>query len=218
MAIKPILFSTPMVQAIRRGDKSVTRRIVTERIIEKYEDYDEWCNAVMPRDIPGRRSYEKDFFMQNAPYRPGDILWVRETWCDLPVLPNGSIGSGAYFYYKADGDSRPEGWRGNWKPPIFMPKSAARIFLRVKDVRVERLQSIDNAGALSEGCDGRCLAPSGGTGSASISCKSLDFSVEKFIDVWESTLRPKDREKYGWFANPLVWVIEFERCEKPENF
>ena len=76
-----------------------------------------------------------------------------------------------------------------------MPKEAARIFLRVTDVRVERLQDCGNMQAKDEGC----------------SCCS------QFARIWDSTIKPADLDRYGWAANPWVWVISFERCEKPEE-
>lgn len=123
----------------------------------------------------------------HKPYSPGDILYVRETWTQ----------DGDVFRYKAgfyDQNRR-------WHPSIHMPREAARIFLRVTDVRVERLQTImdDPPGPenqiVKEGCKYGC----------------------DFIATWERTIKPADRALYGWVANPWVWVIEFERCEKLEE-
>ncbi|MCI7108053.1 MAG: hypothetical protein MR945_09250 [Agathobacter sp.] len=100
-----------------------------------------------------------------------------------------------------------------WHPSIHMPKEAARIWLKVKDVRVEWLQAITKEQARAEGCDGRCECPSSGA-EGSLSCVTRDFSIEKFETVWDSTIKKSDLDRYGWYANPWVWVIEFERCEK----
>lgn len=76
-----------------------------------------------------------------------------------------------------------------------MPKEAARLFLRVTGVRVERLQDIDDDGVVAEGLK-----------------IGDDFDV-----LWDSTIKKDDLPLYGWDANPWVWVIEFERREKPEG-
>jgi hypothetical protein len=130
------------------------------------------------------------------PYQPGDIIYVRETW---KKAPNG------YYYY--------EDWQRNdiadvtkWKPSIHMPKEAARIWLKVTDVRVERLQDIDGKGCVKEGIEEEPLKYVGD-----------EFVKGMFHDLWDSTIKKSDLDRYSWDANPWVWVIEFERCEKPEG-
>lgn len=178
-SMKPILFNTEMVRAILDGRKTQTRRV---------------CKG-QPQDgvtSPEALGYK-------SPYQPGDILYVREAYDELPVKPDCSWSGGkTYLYYRADGDLRPEIWRGNWKPSIHMPKGAARLFLRVTDVRAERLQHITRGGAISEGCNAA-------------------MPILEFQGLWDSTIKPADRERYGWAANPWVWVIEFERCEEPDD-
>ena len=132
MIEKPILFNTKMVRAIMDGKKTCTRRVIkhnTEKVLDSpyHMEHSEMEDAWLIRRLC------------RAPYEPGDILYVRETWCDLPVNKAGHMRGHSIYYYKADGDLRPEGWRGNWRPSIHMPKEAARIWLKVTDVRVERL-------------------------------------------------------------------------------
>jgi hypothetical protein len=122
-----------------------------------------------------------------TPYQPGDILWVRETWSRMET---------GQYLYKADNE-KPVSFLG-WRPSIHMPREAARIFLRVTGVRVERLQDISYADVIAEGI------PYG------------HAEHTKFRAVWESTLKPKDRPTYGWEANPWVWALEFERISKEE--
>ena len=136
MAIKPILFNTEMVRAILDGRKSCTRRLV----------------KFFSGENPRWTGYIKDGLMlyngknepciRKAPYQPGDILYVRETW---KKAPNG------YYYY--------EDWQRNdiaditkWKPSIHMLKEATRIWLKVTDVRVERLQEITPKGGRKRRC------------------------------------------------------------------
>lgn len=214
--MKPILFNTDMVRAILEGRKTVTRRVVkphfrqgeigwqviTEKHSGKYvriEYLDEWENETR---------YMID------PFRPGDILYVRETWTHPSAAEIENGAAPEMYLYKAD-DLQPAAW-DKWRPSIHMPKEAARLFLRVKSVRAERLQDITEEQARAEGCDGRCNCPSSGA-PGSLSCVERDFSIEKFESVWDSTIKPDDLLLYGWDANPWVWVIEFDRCEKPKE-
>lgn len=176
--MKPILFNTQMVRAILEGRKSVTRRVVkpqppaTSHVSKVKNDYG-WS---FWEDNP-----EKHYM--KPPYKTGDVLWVRETWAKDPFR-NG------YIY-----PTEVPGAGQKWKPSIHMPREAARIFLRVTGVRVERLQEIDDAGVVSEGLEIGCY----------------------FDELWNRTIKPKDRPTYGWDTNPWVWVIEFERINKEEE-
>lgn len=199
MAIKPILFNTEMVRAILDGQKTCTRRVVKTRRKDACGFY---VTKRPDGSFTGVYEYDEDermFENQLIQYKPGDILYVRETWCGLPVNEAGHFRRHPIYYYKAGGDLRPEGWRGAWRPSIHMPKEAARIWLKVTDVRVERLQDMTDDDAEAEGC--------------------FDYTSTAlgFPDVWDSTIKKSDLDRYGWKANPWVWVIEFERCEKPEE-
>lgn len=207
MAIKPILFNTEMVRAILDGRKSCTRRLVTTRRKDA-------CGFYVTKKADGTFSgiYEYDeneSMFDNPlmpPYQPGDILYVRETWCGLPVNEAGHMRGHTIYYYKADGELRPKGWRGTWHPSIHMPKEAARIWLKVTDVRVERLQEITSEQICREGVE--------------VEYPHVLNGEEKryaFSRLWDSTIKKSDLDRYGWNASPWVWVIEFERCEKPEG-
>lgn len=224
MAIKPILFNTEMVRAILDGRKACTRRLPRKQIEEKYLEYEEWVCAVAP---PGSTWLsEKEFYEEYPPYQLGDILYVRETWCGLPVNEAGHFRGHPIYYYRADGDLRPEGWRGAWQPSIHMPKEAARIWLKVTDVRVERLQEITEDETFEEGLDFTppCLHLTGENycdidGPCTSKVKYCDMSAGELFGkvLWDSTIKKSDLNRYGWNANPYVWVIEFERCEKPKE-
>ena len=213
MSIKPILFNTDMVRAILANEKTQTRRIVKPN----YKD-DEYCLRVVTNQHTGEKYLEKldedeDPFPNPrfvfSPYEIGDILWVRETWSTTDkcgLYPNWPI-DGIHYMYKADDPDCSAAKESRWYPSIHMPKQAARIFLRVKEVRVERLQSITSYGCVKEGISKDILY-------------ALKERMTKgiFAILWESTIKKADLPKYGWDANPLVWVIEFERCEKPEGW
>ncbi|MDO9492820.1 hypothetical protein [Acetobacterium sp.] len=190
---KPILFNTAMVQAILDGRKTVTRRVIKPKP-------ESFGNAL----IYNGAICTKKGVTKEAPYQVGDILWVRETW--LLTDSFGPWNNG--YMYKADEDKNKivfenTGQVEKWRPPIHMPKEAARIFLKVTDVRVERLQDIDKFWSSydKEGMRNK------ETENISIAMK------ERFIGVWDSTIKKKDLDEFRWDANPWVWVIEFERCE-----
>ena len=95
-----------------------------------------------------------------------------------------------------------------WKPSIHMPKEAARIWIKVTDVRVERLKEINGDDALAEGVD-KYIHANG--------MLNEDQTITSFIGIWNSTIKKSDLDRYGWDANPWVWAIEFEWCEKPAD-
>lgn len=208
---RPILFNTEMVRAILDGRKTQTRRVVrgieglnvcrAEPSEGAYESLAEWDLLCGWSHKNGMYDAVKSI---RAPYAVGDVLWVRETWVNIPVSPGGHFRIGGRYYYKADGDRRPEGWQGAWRPSVHMPAGAARIFLKVRDIRMERLQLMDDAAAISEGfCDSPAEAVS---------------PLARFAAQWNKTIKRDKLCKYGYYANPWVWVIDFERCEKPEGW
>ena len=219
--MKPILFNTEMVQANLNGLKSATRRVAFRnedlRKFPRHDNPDAWWfrGRAYPNWDSAMRSPQG--VLSLCKYDKGDILYVRETWRVRNVY--GDIARGdrtAEIEFKAGGDTicvPAFGYTpsyGAWKPSIHMPKEAARLFLLVKNVRVCLLQDIDEEGAKAEGanfCNGKHV---------SIEEKMRRSSVERFADIWNSTIKPADIDLYGWYANPWVWVIEYERCEKPE--
>ena len=140
---------------------------------------------------------------------------MRETWSPVNVRPR-------RYIYKADVDRRIGEGVGLplcWHPSIHMPREAARIFLRLTDVRVERLQDITAEGALDEGTNVEFPEPKPSYISLAYTEMRLKPAArQSFASLWDSTIKPADRPTYGWEANPWVWVIEFERCEKPEGW
>lgn len=227
--VLPILFNTEMVRAILDGRKSCTRRLV----------------KFFSGENPRWTGYIKDGLMlyngknepciRKAPYQPGDILYVRETWTE-------ECGK---YYYRADYDSDyldpcetlsggyPASCRNHpgcdgcmatstrihWHPSIHMPKEAARIWLKVTDVRIERLQSITVEGAIREGAEGEKCHHTNAGAFGCTDCMNtgwIEPPQVEFMQIWNSTIKKSDIDRYGWNANPYVWVISFERCEKPE--
>lgn len=245
--VLPILFNTEMVRAILDGRKKCTRRIV--KIPNYIKQQDDGLYTLFAEGT----CYENQHFEEivqylKKPYQPGDILYVRETWQCLRAhryeatadirfraggddvrlqFANGSTDS----IDRYDFDTFVHKWfshNGEWKPSLFMPKEAARIWLKVTDVRVERLQEIDEDGVWDEGFKFKppCLtrvSADGHTceldGPCMSSIKYCDMTMGELFgrELWNSTIKKSDLDRYGWDANPWVWVVEFERCEKPEN-
>lgn len=239
--MKPILFNTEMVRAILDGRKTVTRRVVKL----KYDN----THIEMFKNKYGRRLIEKQNETTNgmyavlekkAPYKVGDILYVRETWYyeshmetldqTPPDLPSG-LASWRYIY-KASCPKHPVNvgvGKHGWCPSIHMPKEAARIFLRVTDVRAERLQDMTVQEARREGVKPKFI-PNVRGGFCCVwrsdncmnePCENRDNKkwlewVFPFEVAWDKAIKPKDRARYGWNANPWVWVIEFEKISREE--
>lgn len=186
--MKPILFDAEMVKALVEGRMTVTRRPVKPK--------PEGRPVPMGKDScwPGYFAVQGTAKVIPAPYQPGDILWVRETWGMVSDL----LGDIPGPVYRADYTDyelcalRAKHYR--WRPSSNMPRVAARIFLRVTGVRVERLHKIGYAGIVREG---------------------LDPTVDDFSVLWDRAIKPTDRALYGWEANPWVWVIEFEKIDRP---
>ena len=189
--MKPILFNTEMVRAILEGRKTVTRRVVKPQ--------PESRPTPMKKDScwPGCFAIQGTAKVIRPPYQPGDTLWVRETWAKSMA--------GTFMYQADDKAIMVERWR----PSIHMPREAARLFLRVTGVRVERLKDIDGHGILKEGIDNGKSNPAMGT-------RWENMQSMAFAELWNSTLKSADLPLYGWAANPWVWVIEFERISKDE--
>lgn len=251
--MKPILFNTKMVRAILDGRKTVTRRVVNPQRDEDMSGNLHEFSAVDGKNLFVWADRPNIKTLIKLPYQIDDILYVRETWtygyiettdfegrcneCWVEEFPAGSKSGlftlNRYFYRTEDLD----GVDVRWRPSIHMPKEAARLFLRVKNVRVERLQDITDEQAIAEGVPDNCDYPldnpvycpvckgEGLIGAAhpvslgymEVDCPHCDTPRKRFANLWNNTIKPANRDRYGWDANPWVWAIEFERCEKPKE-
>lgn len=208
MNIKPILFNTDMVRAILDGRKTVTRRVIKPQPESK-------LRYIIAGSECGKWYIHNNFNKYwTPPYHAGDILYVRETWQIIPCIECVQDEFGICHSKKVEHEDRnsitegcfvfeedyPCADRMNWRPSIHMPKEAARIFLKVTNVRAERLLDIRYMDCIHEG----------------VPYKQIEGDViSEFSKVWNSTIKKSDIDIYGWNADPWVWVIEFERCEKP---
>lgn len=215
--VLPILFNTEMVRAILDGRKTCTRRLVKTRRKDACGFY---VTKKTDGSFVGIYEYDENESMFDnplePPYQPGDILYVRETWehfecCCCEGDEHGNCyrepqqsalnkSCGCYMYRATDeiyGDAM-------WHPSIHMPKEAARIWLKVTNVKVERLQDITSEQICKEGVE--------------VEEPYVLNGEEKryaFSSLWNSTVKKSELDRYGWDANPYVWVISFERCAKP---
>lgn len=203
--MKPILFNAEMVRAILEDRKTVTRRVVRSQP----------RNIVLDEKKRKPLSFLADVEWVKPPYQPGDILYVRETW---------QHGFGGTYLYKADAGHdlfmTPEGELVSdilWRPSIHMPREAARIFLCVTDVRVEKLQSIAPDQLRAEGFSSHII-PSECENKIDHFRSVLYWDAVriKFSSLWNGTIKKGTQSVYGWDANPWVWVIEFERISREE--
>jgi hypothetical protein len=216
MSIKPILFNTDMVRAILDGRKTVTRRIIKPQpemalaYIMAGHNHSKWNYSVFEEEEYKKHRGKEQYW--TPPCNGDDILYVRETWNHNPLNEYGNEPD--KYIHKATYDGH--GGEVGWRPSIHMPKEAARIWLKVTNVRVERLRNITTEQAQSEGTEYACNEK----------CRSypwcdsdvvLKGGCECFNKLWNTTIKKSDIVRYGWEANPWVWVIEFERCEKPEE-
>lgn len=220
--VLPILFNTDMVRAILDGRKTVTRRLIKpEQLIGLLPDK---CKNGTPEEFLKEKRYMfkpycdmTDVELINTaykpPYQPGDILYVRETWY------RGGLNR---IMYKANYSENEKFYKNGkeiqikWRPSIHMPKEAARIFLKVTDVRVERLQDMSDDDCEKEGLENFCKKCSALFSNCD-TCLNDGGIKEDFKELWNSTIKKSDLGRYGWDANPYVFVIEFMKIDKPEK-
>jgi hypothetical protein len=203
MKNRPILFSTPMVQAILEGRKTQTRRIVKPQP-KKDLDFFGWELHPGHLQVAFGKGVKVDSYYKFPFGKIGDVLWVRETFRIKHPWGHEAFG---YYEYKTHNnnqeikaaDSSVFQSRPKWKPSIFMPKDAARIWLRITDIKIERLHDISRGDSMSEGCPFPNVAK-----------ETNPFAW--FSELWQSI-----NGSLSWNSNPFVWVIEFERIEKPSE-
>ncbi|AVU77111.1 hypothetical protein [Pseudomonas rhizophila] len=206
---RPILFSAPMVRAILEDRKTVTRRA-----IKVQPHIDASGNFCVGRSNYGQDGYgrpvTKHFINGYCPYgKPGDRLWVRETWAEIRVA---QAPDQEWIVYR-ECDNRTD-YGGPWKPSIFMPRRACRILLEITDVRVERLQDISEEQAKAEGIVGVAFRPDDGwpictgymVGPDDGKSQLQTTAAGAFAGLWSSI-----NGQENWDANPWVWVVEFKR-------
>jgi hypothetical protein len=217
MKSKPILFSTEMVQAILEGRKTQTRRVIKNEVLQsmknlRYDGIEEDTDSENYKhhyvELVDEEGNPMEYYSSIGKCNYGeigDIIWVRESFAKVEFENKPTV-----YLYKAN----PEHQSMRWKPSIHMPKEACRLFLKVTNVRVERLWDISEQDSKAEGCSFEIIH----------NIKEYKdylnpnntfpvYAKLSFISLWEKINGVKSLEE-----NPFVWVIEFERVDKPENF
>jgi hypothetical protein len=224
----PILFSAPMVRAILDGRKTMTRRLVKPQPV-----FDEFGCWYPDEDSKKRKHYAQDNHFRKglaidfAKYKPGDLIWVKETFCYTPIdmgcrshkitykadgssiellAPNDVTGPNIRVSMNSDFADYDRGHYGAWRSSIHMPRCASRITLEVLDVKVERLHDICEDDAINEGMNGGCLN-CGRPQPCNCKAPYPDY-VDSFAWTWESIYGPG-----SWADNPWVFCYEFQRVK-----
>lgn len=210
---RPILFSTPMVQAILEGRKTMTRRackdngdnLIGYEYVTNNPTYPEMWNGKKSERYTGWVAMFNNLpvvMPRKCPYgNIGDILWVREM-----LYQNGELG----LEYVADKeyideniipeDHKPYRNYAHCNiPSIHMPKYLCRIFLEIIDIKVERVKNISEKDAILEGS-----IPSGGN-----ILGLRDGAIGLFKSLWQSI-----NGEESWNQNPWVWAITFKQIKK----
>ena len=227
-----------MVQAILAGRKTQTRRVVKPQPesvnVETPIPIDQFLKKLKDMTDKGLehvKSGANGLAFPKCPYgQPGDVLWVRETWCvgkgydDVPPSEIPLNIPSIRRHYMADG-AKPE-WAGKTRTSIHMPKDACRLFLRITNVRVERLQEISDDDACEEGIDVKTIQ---NADAGDYSCYPRNYMIsekeadgwpylkeEQYVESFQSLWKSINGEE-SWNENPFVWVLEFEQIEKPQK-
>lgn len=205
---RPIFFNNDMVRATLEGRKTVFRKLIKCTLPESD------C-IIRTRNSKPYVQIHGTYIVENiqVPYAVGDLLYVKENWTTRDYTLIDGVWSCSIVYMNGESPTRVF-WgededsifkKKSWQSSVCMPKSASRLILRVKNIRMESLDEIDGEEAVKEGftdkyyCDGwYSFEP-----------------VKQFIDYWdwEYIKHDSDRHYYGYYASPWVWVVDFEVVE-----
>jgi len=214
---KPIMFTSEMVNAILEGRKSQTRRVVRWRSNRADEVHDDETqgNVLLPMKDGSwwpYYVYDGNEIPLKCPYQ-ADTLWVREWWrihkdydsfnAKICYLAMAGDVIGCVDYKAAPRD---EDFWGRWRSSMFMPRWASRINLKVNKIRVEKVNDISEKDALAESCvsDAVVVKVHGVKDYTGL------YACDRFSGLWDSINKKRG---YGWYDNPWVWVVEFERID-----
>lgn len=205
--MKKIMFSDKfgLTQAVLEGRKTMTRRIVSEKLLDRWTDYDDFCNNVSVENAPTTRQYydEKEFFLDNSSYKVGEIIAIAQSYKDLGYSPD-----------SLDRHPKDLSVRGlmknsaGWNNKMFVKSYACKHHIKITNIKIERLQDISDEDCLKEGIiykytnnDGTKIYHTPHTKRGYLSTDIPQQAFEFLID--------KVSGKGAWESNPFVFVYEF---------
>ncbi|KAA3994696.1 hypothetical protein K0F82_12715 [Bacteroides ovatus] len=205
--MKKIMFNDKfgLTQAVLDGRKTMTRRIVSEKLLDRWTDYDDFCNNVSVENVPTERQYydEKDFFLNNAPYKLGEVVAIAQSYRDSGYTPD-----------SLDRHPKDLSIRGlmkdsaGWNNKMFVKSYACKHHIKITNVKIERLQDISDEDCLKEGIiKGKC----GSESTHFMDAYYVPKEKQPYCtprDAFE-VLIDKVSGKGVWESNPFVFVYEF---------
>ena len=199
---RPILFNGDMVGAILEGRKSQTRRVV--KLPSHIHKEDNGLYTLLADGVVYcNQHFEQVIDYIKPPYQVGDTLWIRETWGMISEFANIDPSVGLFDGYLYATDGTYDGMK--WHPSIHMPRKAARIFLKVTGVRVERLCEM-----AYNSNNNNCETVENFRKEGVMANNGYFTALHDFKNLWNSTIKKQDLDRYGWNANPYIWIIKFE--------
>lgn len=210
--MKPIIFTTEEVKAILSGEKTQFRKPVKGQPVNGVQRcfYSKtgWAKTREDSDLCTCKAVPVD-------HEIGDILYVRETWADVHTIDE----IGYLPIYRADSI---DGDGVKWRHSIYMPKKYARLFLRIIEVKAQRLQAITEEEAKNDGASKRTWYQPYGLGEeAQRTLGTMDdmrnaspLYKNAFASLWDSLYCKKG---LGWIDDPWVWTYTFKVVSNPEG-
>ena len=218
--MKGKVFDAEMVQAILKGDKAQFR----EPLKKPFE--------VHPNGYITKPHGNERLVPYEPPYQVGDIIYVKETW---KIQSMSNFDKRIKFMFKAEPSGKLKETyvpnerynalmkyecKNGWQPPLYMPKEAARIFLKIKDIKAQRVQDITEDEVFKEGMVTDELEDmiqgkedmARGLKQSNVPVFETNYYREAFKNKWDIKYQSRG---YEWNKNPWVWCITFEKVEKP---
>ncbi len=200
--MKKIMFNDKfhLTQVVLNGRKTMTRRIVTEKLLDRWTDYDDFCNSVSVENTPTTRQYydEKEFFLDNASYKVGEIIAIAQSYKDCGNIPD----------YELDEDGYPiMPKKSGFFNKMFVKADLMPHHIEITDIKVERLQDISDEDCMKEGIEEHLKGIQYGFPSNIGYIGQYPFSNPREAF---SALIDKVSGKGTWECNPFVWAYEFK--------
>lgn len=209
--MKKIMFNDKygLTQAVLDGRKTMTRRIVSEKLLDRWTNYDDFCNSISVENIPTERQYydEKDFFLNNAPYKLGEVVAIAQSYMDVDRFHR--KGKNAAYLEYLDSILPELKLYPGWGNKMFVKADLMPHHIEITGVKVERLQDISDEDCLKEGIiKGKC----GSKNTHFMDAYYVPTEKQPYCTPRDafSVLIDKVSGKGTWDSNPFVFVYEFK--------